>query len=102
MASLQGICAALQKSPQSVHLLPSAECHKFVGNWPLHAADQRPHIARTEGHSLEEERPVRHLIDHPQGLPNRVGPESVVLDAYFESRCQYAILRRAHGTMVHA
>src|SRR5271157_4088542 len=102
MASLQGMGVAFQKGPQSVHLLPSAERHKFAGNWPLHAADQRPHIARTEGHSPHEERRVLHLIDDPEGLPNRMGSESVVLYACLKNRPQFAVLRSAHCAMVHA
>src|ERR1035438_6344970 len=95
MASLQGIGAVFQKSAQSAHLLPSAERDKFAGNWPVHAAGQRPHIARTEARSPQEERPVLHLIDHSEGLPKRMGPESVVLDAYFENRPQYAVDRKS-------
>lgn len=43
---------------------------------------------------------LRHLINHPEKLPDRVAPQTVVFEAIAKSRLHDTLFRGSHGAMV--
>ena len=52
-----------------------------MGYRPLYAPEHRPNVPEHNHQASNEERPLGHLVDHPEQFPERMVPDGVVLGA---------------------
>src|SRR5687768_13613095 len=94
----------MQRTPgeaaQTIHLFTAMKIPKFLRYRTGPPRQPCPAVPRHERQPADHQRPVLHLEDAPQHLPDRMASDDEVLLAVAESRGNWPTIRRAHRAVM--